>query len=72
LCATVVFSHPVKRSIELSNPCGVFAEQSPSPSNGVPLSKSIKDLIARTTGLKIKAEKMKAYVSDIRLFIDSH
>jgi hypothetical protein len=65
LCATVVYSHPVKRSIELSNPCFVLAEQSPSLSNGVPLRKSIKDLKARVSGLKIEAHNIQAYVSDI-------
>jgi hypothetical protein len=65
LCATVVFSHPVNRSVDLSNPCFVFAKQIPSPSNGVPLRKSIKDLIARTLGLKIEARNIQTYVSDL-------
>ncbi|XP_060602934.1 uncharacterized protein LOC132755998 isoform X2 [Ruditapes philippinarum] len=62
ICASVIFTAPVKRSIDLNNPCFVLAEQTPSPSNGVPLSKSIKDLIARTSGLKIEAENIQTYL----------
>jgi hypothetical protein len=36
----------------------------------VPLSKSIKDLIARTSGLKIEAENIQAYVSKVVIIYD--